>query len=337
MILETLKPYLTDLDNLQVTVKDDGKSYVQPALRQLGAVTIVLVREIVAPTVFKNSDEEITDIDVLTSTGATQVVRAVPNKFKHRERARGLQILRAMNSGGRFPQNKSTAPKGTPIRDVFDMNSFVFGDSVHIDKTILPVKAAVLYGDGISTTEYVNSVSKTFHNRASEDGTLFDALTKKNSTSIFDRHFILPGTLLVQTICTVGRVMTPETLDHLFLSIGKGGVYGGQTSISGVNVRTHVAGIYASKVERAETSPFLIAADLIETSCQRSVRDTVGRVHEMLAPLHAASVTADEADAYISHLTSRLEASDPALAKQYSEAADKVADLFESWFVGKAS
>lgn len=333
MGIETLAPYLTTLDNLQMTIKDDKKEYIQPSLRRLGAVSIVLVREIIAPTVFKNSDAEITDIDVQTADGPVQVVRAVPNKFKHRERGRGLQILREMNAGGKFPQNKPSAPKGSSVRDVFDMNSFVFGDSVYLDGIILPVKAATLYSDGISTTEYVNSVSKTFHNRAAEDGTLFDALSKKNSSNIFDRHFIVPGTLLVQSISMIGRVMTPETLDHLLLSIGRGGVYGGQTSITGINVRTHIAGIYAGKVERPETSPFLLASDLLETGNARALPEVVATIDEKLAALHTTTVPSAEAELYVGDLVSRLEGGDGSLAEQYATAANRIGDLFEGWFV----
>src|SRR5690606_17003307 len=132
-----------------------------------------------------------------------------------------------------FPTRRSSDLKAS-IKEVFDLNSFVFGDSVLRDGSVLPCKAAAMYSDGVSTAEYIASVGKTFHNRAYEDGSLFDALKKQNSTNIFDRHFILPGTLFVQTISTVGKVMAPEALDHLLLSIGFGGAYGGQTSVSGI-------------------------------------------------------------------------------------------------------
>jgi len=336
MTMNSIKSHLSTLDSLLTEVEADKGKYIQPALRNLGAVSIVLVREIVAPTVFKNSDAENTDIDVQTSKGLIQAVRAVPNKFKHRERGRGLQILRDLNVGGAYPQNKASVGKKAPLKDVFDLNSFVFGDSVLRDGSVLPCKAATMYSDGISTADYVASVGKTFHNRAYEDGSLFDALAKKNSSNIFDRHFILPGTLFVQTISTVGKVMTPEALDHLLLSIGFGGSYGGQTSISGVNVRTHVAGIYGGKVERPETSPYLLASELLVQDRRQTAEEVIDHVASKLAPLHASSVDAAEARAYIEDLSARLEGNDEALVKQYRAAADKVGELYEQWFEGKA-
>lgn len=324
------KDQLTTIEELTHVAQDEkGKDYVQPALKRLGAVNIVLVREVIAPTVFKNSDAEVTDIDLMTKNGPMQVVRAVPNKFKHCERGRGLQILREFGVGGKSPQNKSFALDDDAPSDFFDINSFVFGDSVNHKKSVLPAKAGVLYSDGISLSEYVDSVSKTFHNRASEDGTLFDAISKKNSSNIFDRHFIVPGTLLIETVSTVGRVMTPELMDHLLLSIGNGGSYGGQTSVSGINIRTHIAGVYGGKIERPEASPYLLAS---EVQGAVDVSDAIKKVHAILSPLHSASVEHEEVSEYLEKLASRLENGDEALKKQYEETAEKVGDLYHKWF-----
>jgi len=337
MTIDTLKPFLTTLDGLVSESETDKATYIHPALRNLGAVSIVLVREIVAPTVFKNSEQEITDIEVPTSDGGIQAVRAVPNKFKHRERARGLQILRHFDVGGRFPQNKTNVRKDAPLSDVFDINSFVFGESAYRSGALLPVKAAFLYSDGISAREYVQAVGRSFHNRASEDGTLFDPAKKQNSTAIFDRHYILPGTLLIQSISTIGRMATPELLDHLLLSIGSGGVYGGQTSISGVNVRTHVAGIFANKVERAESSPYLLAEPFLVAGGSTRLQEVMEGIDAVMSPLHAVSIGAKEAGEYVTDLCGRLEADEKTLAKQYREAAAAVANLFTEWFEGKAA
>src|SRR3546814_13900165 len=107
------------------------------------------------------------------------------------------------------------SPANAPLEEVFDLNSVVFGDSVIRGKPVLPVKAAVLYSDGLSLREYDASVGKTFHNRAIEDGTLYDAEKGENTNKLFDRHFIVPGTLLVQVISTHSRLLPPEGLDPL--------------------------------------------------------------------------------------------------------------------------
>src|SRR3546814_43888 len=171
-------------------------------------------------------------------------------------------------------------------KTAYEMRISDWSSDVCSSDLVLPVKAAVLYSDGLSLREYDASVGKTFHNRASEDGTLYDAEKGENSNKLFDRHFIVPGTLLVQVISTHGRLLPQEGLDHLLLSIGEAGSYGGQTSVSGVNVRTHIAGIYASRVERAETSPFHLAAAIIADGGCCDVGMAIARIHEMVAPSH---------------------------------------------------
>src|SRR3954465_10714210 len=90
-----------------------------------------------------------------------------------------------------------------------------------------------------------------------EDGTNFDAERHQNSTNIFNRSFLRPGALLFQTICFNGRTAPVEALDHLLLSIGMAGAYGGQPWFYGVNVRNHVVGLYAGGFEREVGSPYV--------------------------------------------------------------------------------
>lgn len=77
-------------------------------LKNLGCISVVLIREAIAPVVFRNAEQEITDIEWLNDL----YVRAVPNKFKYIERGRGLQVLRALGVGGKQAQNKTVLYKG---------------------------------------------------------------------------------------------------------------------------------------------------------------------------------------------------------------------------------
>src|SRR3546814_293898 len=84
--------YLGDIAHMTDSSELAKGSYIHPRLRNLGSLSLVLVREIVAPTVFRNSEAEITDIEIGVRCGGgvvpTRVVRAVPNKFKHRSEER---------------------------------------------------------------------------------------------------------------------------------------------------------------------------------------------------------------------------------------------------------
>jgi len=253
--------------------------------------------------------------------------------FKYPEKGRGLQILRAYGVGGRLPQNKTFLRKTEKPSDAFDMNTLVFGDSTMHDNRVLPVRAAVNYSDGLSLLPKHLCVDETFHNRAMEDGTLFDAADKKNSESLFTRYFILPGTLMIQVLSTRGKVLPPEGLNHLLLSMGIAGLYGGQTSSTGVNIRSRLVGLYGSKFEQPLTSPYEIVKALKNTVVDKKDANAVIKMlHGMMAEIHEISMKPEELNAYQNKLVKQFEKEDPALKKMYEKASPKVAELFDSWF-----
>jgi CRISPR-associated protein Csc2 len=327
-IVDQLQPFLGDIAHLTDESSDDKNAYIHPKLRNLGSVSVVLIREIIAPTVFRGQEAEITDINVCDR----RVIRAVPNKFKHRERANGLKLLRHFGAGGSYPQNRHAMPEKAMPSSAFDLNSLVFGDSVTQGGTkVLPVKAAALYSDGLSLEEYDLCVDKTFHNRAAEDGSLFDAAEKANSTNLFERHFIKPGTLLVQVVSTHGRLLPVEAFEHLLLSLGQGGAYGGQTSVTGINVRTHIAGIYASLVERPETSPY----EIVKFLPSSPIGEAVTAIHQHLSSSHQLAIGHEAAEVWRRSLVNELVSGSERLKNSYAAAHRAVADLFDLWFTEK--
>jgi len=323
--------FLGNIDHLlDTSIGDEKNQYVHPALKNLGNVSIVLIREAIAPVVFRNAEEEITDIDI----NGEAYVRAVPNKFKYPEKGRGLQILRAFNAGGKLPQNKTVLRKNQKQSEAFDLNTLVFGDSAMQDTRVLPVKAAVNYSDALSVLPKHLCVDESFHNRAMEDGTLFDAQDKKNSDNLFTRHFVKPGTLMVQVLSTRGKVLPRMGLDHLLLSIGFAGSYGGQTSVMGTNIRSHIVGIYGSHFEQAATSPYEIVKTVAKEN-SGSTQDVAALstyLHKHLSQVHKLSMDTKEALAYQQGLIERFEKDNDALAVDYKKAATKVAELFDNWF-----
>ena len=329
-MMNQFKPYLNDGTLAEEMVTSNGKdTYLMPARRNAGHVAIALVREIIAPTVFRNAEEEITDIE---DRDGLRRVRATPSKFKFGERGRGLLVLRAWNVGGRLPQNRTAVSDRMPIREAFDLNTLVFGDSARLGKRVLPVKAAVQYSDALSTVPYRDAVAESFHHRGDETGTLWDAEAKKNTEKLFTRHFVLPGTLLVQVLTSNGRQLPPIGLDHLLLSLGLAGSYGGQTSVTGVNVRTHIAGIFASRLETPLSSPYELLRKLPQTN---SVADLVEAVVQAMSGHFRTHADNGEACKYQQQLVEDFEQDTPDLRRRYEEAASKVADLFEQHFTPK--
>jgi len=334
--MERFAKYLGNIDKLvSSSLKDSKKKddyYIHPALKNMGCVTLIVIRETIAPAIFRNAEQEITDIEI----GNDVYVRAVPNKFKYIERGRGLQILRSYKVGGKLPQNKTVLYKDQNPSDAFDMNTLVFGDSTNYDSRILPVRAAVNYSDGLSLLPKHLCVDDTFHNRAMEDGTLYDAENKKNSDNLFTRHFVVPGTLMIQVISTRGRVLPQAGLDHLLLSMGLAGSYGGQTSVTGVNIATHMVGLYGSRFEKPQTSPYKIVEALNDSDVdKKDCKAVIQAVHNMLNSIHDTGMDPEPLSEYQQKLICSFEEDDKELEMKYLSAMPKIADLFDSWFVEK--
>lgn len=334
-MIDKLMPFLNDGELVEEMVKSDGRSgYIMPTRRNAGHVAIVLVREIVAPAVFRNAEEEVTDIE---DGAGVRRVRATPSKFKFGERGRGLLVLRAFGVGGRMPQNRTAVGSLMPVRDALDLNTLVFGDSTMHGNRVLPVKAAVQYSDALSVAPYRDCVGESFHHRGDESGTLWDAENKKNTDNLFSRHFVRPGTLLVQVLTCNGRQLPAIGFDHLLLSIGLAGSYGGQTSVTGVNVRSHIVGVFGARFEKALASPYELVRRLSPqpATAETATAETVA--HEVapeMADHYAVRIDREEASAYQRALIDGFEDDLPGLRDRYESGAAKVADMFEKYFVG---
>ena len=330
--MERFTPYLADIDNLSETFELDGKKeYVQPALKNVGNISLVLIREAIAPVIFRNAEEEITDIDIKN----TAHIRGVPNKFKYPEKGRGLQILRALGVGGRHSQNKTILLTGHKPSTAYDLNTLVFGDSVVQGGRVLSVKAAVNYSDALSILRKDLCVDSSFHNVAAEDGTLFDSESKKNSKNLFTRHFIRPGSLMVQVLSTRGKLLPQIGLDHLLLSIGAAGAYGGQTSVTGTNIKTHIVGVYGGAYENALSSPYELIKTLDPNDEEKGTDVTAvsEHLHDLLNDAYPTVMTGEDAHGYMENLLQRFD--DNSLEKDYQAAKPIIGDYFDNWFGSK--
>jgi len=327
--MEQFKKYLADLDAITTTVQMDGKKeYIQPSLKNAANLSIVLIREAIAPVIFRNAEEEITDIDI----NGQSHVRGVPNKFKYPEKGRGLQVLRALGVGGKHSQNKTVLLKGEKPSQAYDLNTLVFGDSVVQDGRVLSVKAAVNYSDALSIERKELCVDSSFHNAAAEDGSLFDSEVKKNSNSLFTRHFIRPNTLMVQVISTRGKLLPMIGLDHLLLSIGVAGAYGGQTSVTGTNIKTHVVGIYGGTYESALCSPYELVK-LFGGENSLSVEQVKDKIHTELSGVYRDNLNSDAVENHITQLLHDFDNNN--LDKSYQESKPVIDNYFDSWFGSK--
>ena len=84
-------------------------------------------------------------------------------------------------------------------------------------------------------------------------------------------------------ISTHGKVLPQEGLDHLLLSIGFSGVYGGQTSVTGTNIRTHFVGLYGDLFTKAISSPYEILKELGEVDDGITAKDAISKIDDLVS------------------------------------------------------
>ncbi len=337
--INEFEKYLGDIDDLFDTsfgekANTTDKEYIHPKLKNLGSVSLVLVREVIAPFIVRNFEEGITDIEI--GDNHEPYVRAVPNKFKYPERGRGLQLLRILDCGGSMPQNK-TQPRNAKQKpaEFYDLNTLVFGDSAVQDGRILSVKAGVNYSDAISVLPKELCVGETAHISSMESGTLYDDERQESSVNLFNRHFVLPGTLLIQVISTRGRVLPRIGLDHLLLCLGVAGTYGGQTSITGTNIRTHLVGLYGDAFEQAETSPYELLKTLPKepSVLTKNVNELSKHLHAQLSSVHQLKMSSTDITTYQHQLLTRFENDFNGLKKEYKYAKEQLDEFYNGWFI----
>ena len=267
---------------VKTTYDISDKPFDIPVLPEAQCIVIPVIREAIAPVIIRNNDADmITDIELAEELR----VRMIASKTKGVERRRGSQILRTLGLGGRAAANKAYV-KDKPS-DVFDLNTFVFGDAAtggKSKKSIYPVHAAVLYSDAISLQPYDLIVDDgTFRQGGIyEEHISYDPEKQQTSSNIFTTRAVLPGAFFVQTLVMLGHRITKEALNHLLLSIGMAGSYGGATATTGTNLKTHLGGVYWGKVERSINAPSKILVALKSEKYPKTPEPLVEQIVQLM-------------------------------------------------------
>ncbi len=325
----------------EIAFKRDAKHTI-PRLAEAQVIVIPLIREAIAPMLVRNNDAD--DITDLVLAGKNRVLM-IASKTKGVERRVGARILRALTNaeggplGGRYPANK-TMLSADNVRNAYDLNTFVFGDSAKDAKgesAIYSVHAAVLYSDAVSIQARAKSIYEQFrHGGIAEDGGSFDAEKDGASSNIFTTRYVKPGTLFVQSLVIPGNRLTRVALDHLLLAVGSAGAYGGQTAITGTNLRTHVCGIYWGRLEREIDAPLRMLGRVGDDTAEPKAEVVRERLAAAFAGAYPHGCPPAELDGYILDLIHAFETDDPDLVERYRTASTQLADLYQAWFFGGA-
>jgi len=135
----------------------------------------------------------------------------------------------------------------------------------------------------------------------------------------------------VQVLSTRGRLLPLIGLEHLLLSVGLAGSYGGQTAVTGTNIRTRFVGAYADPFEPAIASPYELLKSL-----GKDVSDDpaamAARLHELSSPAYELAIPGAEVEAWVARIIAEFNQPDSRLQQEYAAARPAVARLFDEWF-----
>jgi len=319
---------------VKTTYDITDKPFDIPVLPEAQCIVIPVIREAIAPLIIRNNDADmITDIELANELR----VRMIASKTKGVERRRGSQILRTLGLGGRAAANKAYV-KDKPS-DVFDLNTFVFGDAAtggKSKKSIYPVHAAVLYSDAISVQPYDSLIDDVFRQGGiSEEYVSYDPENQKTSSNIFTTRSVRPGAFFIQTLVMLGHRITKESFNHLLLSIGLAGSYGGATATTGTNLKTHFAGVYWGKIERSINAPSQLLEEL-KSDNETVATDLVEQITQLMQGKNAYPhhIDVKVLNAHVQKLIADFDSEpvNPDLKNDYEKAAVEMRDLFDAWF-----
>jgi hypothetical protein len=259
-------------------------------------------------------------------------VRIIASKTKGVEKRRGNQILRTLGLGGRAATNKAFIRD--KAGDVFDLNTFVFGDSANgSKKAIYPVHAAVLYSDALSVQPLDQVTDDVFRQGGiGDEGVSYDAERHRTSSNIFTTRAVTASTIFIQSLVMTGRRMTREAFDHLLLAIGLSGSYGGSTATTGTNLRTTLGGVYWGSFERPLNSPHEMLRKLEKMDSAAVILEKLEKEFSNQYPQNQ-NISAKDINDYVASLIQRFELEDKELLDRYKKAAEQMKDLFNAWFV----
>ncbi|MBP8284447.1 MAG: type I-D CRISPR-associated protein Csc2, partial [Chromatiaceae bacterium] len=97
------------------------------------------------------------------------------------------------------------------------------------------------------------------------------------------------------------------------------------------NVRTHFVGLYGDWFEKAETSPYELVR-LMGSPDAQPVAETLAALHGLLATLHRTVITGAEVQGWVTGLIDTFNQPGAVLEREYGEAAQAMAALFDGWF-----
>ena len=201
------------------------------------SVTLVVHREIVEPTLFRNSNHDRAETQKFGDKLHAQVNG---EKFTSKERLTGLDLLRRLDDelNDHLVHEGYAYNEPTDLEGSLNVGTLTYGLAGTGDQDFA-IKSRVVEGYTYTTEEY-DLMNKETRNAVYESGTMRTE-EGEQSEALFDFVKVQPGNSLVHFITL--EAATPEMLLYVLHNILNTGKYGARETRTGRNVRNSVIGV----------------------------------------------------------------------------------------------
>lgn len=233
------------------------------------SVTLVVKRNILEPTLFRNSN---TDRAETQEFGDQLHAQVNGEKFISKERLTGLDLLRKLDDDGELIEESYTYNEPADFKSAINMDMLTYGLAGTGDEDFA-MKSRVIEGYTYSTEEY-DLMNKETRNAVYESGTMRDE-EGNQSEALFDYVKVQPGNNLVHFVTLESG--TPEMLLYLLHNILNTKKYGARATRTGKNIRNEIIGVVLGEHDTSLSTGELLM-EYLEDDLENSISNYVSRV-----------------------------------------------------------
>lgn len=197
------------------------------------STTLVVRRDIVEPTLFRNSNHDRAETQEFGDKLHAQVNG---EKFTSKERLTGLDLLRRLDDD--FVAEEYAYNEPTDLEESLNVGTLTYGLAGTGDQDFA-IKSRVVEGYTYTTKEY-DLMNKETRNAVYESGTMRND-EGEQSEALFDFVKVQPGNDLVHFVTL--EAATSEMLLYVLHNLLNTGKYGARETRTGRNVRNEILGV----------------------------------------------------------------------------------------------
>jgi len=266
-----------DWNTLKTTIPIDGLVEKYEIYRRARpTLTLVVLRTVTEPTLFRNTDPERAETIKLNGNLHAQVNG---EKFVSKERLTGLNLCRELDKDGDIisPEYTYNEPTSLPKSQTSDMLTYGLAGTV-TGKTFSQ-KSRVIEGYTYGLESY-DIMNKETHNALYESGTMTDE-ERVQSESLFNPVKVQPGTHFVHFITL--EAGTKEMLLYVAYNILNTGRYGARETRTGRNIKNELVGLITSSCDSCLSSGELLRDYLKEIKTEYDRDDISSMISKYIA------------------------------------------------------